>query len=107
MLSRNRSWLSSRCNNRAHRLANRLLLSNRLWSVHTRNNNYWREGANLDAIEITAITDPVARVNALLAGDMQMITAIDPKAFRQVESSSNAKLLSTPAALPRGGKFLS
>ncbi|MCP4187790.1 MAG: ABC transporter substrate-binding protein, partial [Gammaproteobacteria bacterium] len=39
-------------------------------SIHKRNENYWREGANLDAIEITGITDTVARVNALIAGDM-------------------------------------
>ena len=71
-------------------------------SVHVRNENYFREGANLDSIEITAITDPVARVNALLAGDMQMVTQIDPNAFRQVESSSTATLLSTPAALQLG-----
>ena len=71
-------------------------------SVHSRNENYWREGANLDAVEITAITDPVARVNALLAGDMQMVTQIDPKAFRQVESADGVTLLSTPAALQLG-----
>ena len=71
-------------------------------SVHVRNKNYWREGANLDAVEITAITDPVARVNALLSGDMQMVTQIDPKAFRQVESADGVTLLSTPAALQLG-----
>ena len=68
-------------------------------SVHKRNENYWRDGANLDALEITAITDPVARVNALLSGDMQMVTAIEPKAFRQIESASGVKLISLPAAL--------
>jgi peptide/nickel transport system substrate-binding protein len=71
-------------------------------SVHSRNKNYWREGANLDAIEMTAITDPVARVNALIAGDMQLITQIDPKAFRQIESADGVTLLSTPAALQMG-----
>jgi len=71
-------------------------------SVHSRNNNYWREGANLDAIEITAITDPVARVNALISGDMQMITQPDPNAFRQIESADNVTLLSTPAAVQLG-----
>jgi len=71
-------------------------------SVHVRNENYFRDGPNLDAIEITAITDPVARVNALLAGDMQIIAQVDPKAFRQIESSSTAKLLSVPAALQMG-----
>ena len=71
-------------------------------SVHKRNENYWREGGNLDAIEITAITDPLARVNALLAGDIQLATSIDPKAFRQIESADGVTLLSTPAALQLG-----
>ena len=71
-------------------------------SVHKRNENYWREGANLDTIEITAITDPVARVNALLAGDVQLCAQIDPKAFRQVEGTDGVTLLSTPAALQMG-----
>ena len=71
-------------------------------SVHLRNKNYWREGANLDACEITAITDPVARVNALIAGDMQLVTQVDPKAFRQIESADGVTLLSTPAALQMG-----
>ena len=71
-------------------------------SVHVRNNNYFRDGPNLDAVEMTAITDPVARVNALLAGDMQIISQVDPQAFRQIESSSSAKLLSIPAGLQMG-----
>jgi peptide/nickel transport system substrate-binding protein len=71
-------------------------------SIHKRNENYWRDGANLDSIEVTAITDPVARVNALLAGDVQMISQVDPKAFRQVESAMGYTLLSTPAAVQMG-----
>jgi len=71
-------------------------------SVHKRNENYWREGANLDACEITAITDPVARINALIAGDVQLIANVDPKAFRQLDSADGAHLVSTPAALQLG-----
>ncbi len=71
-------------------------------SVHTRNENYWREGANLDNIEITAVTDPIARVNALISGDMQLVTSIDAQAFRQVENAPGVTLLSTPAALQMG-----
>ena len=71
-------------------------------SVHKRNENYWREGANLDAIEVTAITDPVARVNALLAGDMQMVSTVEPNAFRQIEEGDGVTLLSTPAAAQVG-----
>jgi peptide/nickel transport system substrate-binding protein len=71
-------------------------------SIHSRNNNYWREGANLDAIEMTAITDETARVNALVAGDMQLVGGIDPKAYRQVEGSDDVRLISTPAAVQLG-----
>jgi peptide/nickel transport system substrate-binding protein len=71
-------------------------------SIQKRNENYWREGANLDACEITAITDTVARINALIAGDMQLIAQIDPKAFRQIESADGVNLLSTKGALQLG-----
>ena len=71
-------------------------------SISKRNENYWRKPANVDAIEITAITEPVARVNALISGDMQIITNVDPKAFRQVESAPGVTLLSTEAAVQLG-----
>lgn len=71
-------------------------------SVHLRNENYWRKPANLDAIEMTAITDPVARVNALIAGDVQIGATVDPVAFKQIENSSSAKLHSVPAAQQTG-----
>ncbi len=71
-------------------------------SISVRNENYWRKPANVDAIEITAITDPVARVNALLAGDMNIVTNLDPKSFRQVESGKGVGLLSVPAAVQLG-----
>ncbi len=67
-------------------------------SVHTRNENYWRDGPNLDACEITAITDPVARVNAVIAGDVDMGISIEPSAFRQIEDAEGVNLLSVPAA---------
>lgn len=71
-------------------------------SVHSRNEDYWREGANLDGLEITAITDTQARMNALISGDVQMATIIDPKAFKQIEAAPGVTLLSTPAALQLG-----
>lgn len=71
-------------------------------SVSKRNENYWREGANLDALEITAITDPIARVNALVAGDIQMAADIDPKAIRQVEQADGVHLNSIPGGAYNG-----
>ncbi len=71
-------------------------------STHIRNEDYWRDGANLEAIEITAITDPIARVNALISGDMQLATQIDPKAIRQVDAADGVSISSIPAALYMG-----
>jgi len=71
-------------------------------SVHRKNPNYWREGAHLDALEITAITDPVARANALIAGDVQLIAQIDPKAIRQVENAPGVRVSSIAAGTYMG-----
>ncbi|MGI9303622.1 MAG: ABC transporter substrate-binding protein [Gammaproteobacteria bacterium] len=68
-------------------------------SAHVRNEDYWRDGANLEALEITAITDPIARVNALIAGDVQLASNIDAKGLRLVEKSSNVRLISQQTGL--------
>ena len=70
-------------------------------AVHERNKNYWREGANLDEIQTTAITDPVARVNALLSGDIQLVANVDAKAIKQVESTPGVSISSVPS-----GKYM-
>ena len=56
-------------------------------SLHVRNEHYWREGANVEEIEIFAITDKVARTSALLSGDIDLMQALDPKAIKQVEAT--------------------
>ena len=66
-------------------------------SAHVRNPNYWRDGPNFDALEITAITDPIARVNALIAGDMDMIASVDSKGIRLIEQSDGVRVNSTPS----------
>jgi len=66
-------------------------------SLHKRNENYWREGANVDEVEIFGITDSTARVNALLSGDIDLMMDLDPKAISQVESSGNARVKSQPS----------
>ena len=71
-------------------------------STHTRNPNYWRDGANFDTLEITAITDPIARVNALIAGDMDLIYTVDAKGVRLIEQSDGVHINSTPSGLYGG-----
>ena len=55
-------------------------------SVGLKNRNYWKTGGPyLDSFEFIAIADNTARVNALLAGDIQLAGAIDPRSLRFVE----------------------
>ncbi|MEM9140428.1 MAG: ABC transporter substrate-binding protein, partial [Pseudomonadota bacterium] len=69
-------------------------------SVHTKNDNYWNdahEGPYLDQIEAFGITDTVARINALIAGDIQMCANLDPKAIGQIEDAPNAEVFAVPS----------
>jgi peptide/nickel transport system substrate-binding protein len=66
-------------------------------SVSVRNEHYWRDGPNLDEIEIFAITDKVARTSALLSGDIDMMQALDPKAIKQVEGTDGVGIWSVPS----------
>jgi peptide/nickel transport system substrate-binding protein len=63
-------------------------------SIHVRNDDYWRDGPNVDELEIFAITDKVARTSALLSGDIELMQALDPKAVKQVESASGVGIWS-------------
>ncbi|MGI9386021.1 MAG: ABC transporter substrate-binding protein, partial [Methyloligellaceae bacterium] len=66
-------------------------------SKHVRNDNYWRESANLESIEIFGVTDPIARVNALMAGDAQLASNIAPKSIPQVEARDGVEIISIPS----------
>jgi peptide/nickel transport system substrate-binding protein len=67
-------------------------------TVGVRNPNYWKPGKPyLDEIELIGIGDEPARVNALLAGDVHLIAAINPRSAQRIESSANASVLETTA----------
>ena len=68
-------------------------------STHVRNDNYWNNegGPYIDELEVFGITDGVARVNALISGDVDMIGNLDPKAIPQVEASDNAEVFAVPS----------
>ncbi|CAN0511896.1 unnamed protein product, partial [Discosporangium mesarthrocarpum] len=69
-------------------------------SIHTRNDNYWNSdhaGPYIDQYEFFAITDDVARVNALLSGDVQGISSVDPKSYDQIKGGANAELFAMPS----------
>jgi peptide/nickel transport system substrate-binding protein len=66
-------------------------------SVHVRNGDYWRDGPNIDQLELFAITESTARVNSLLSGDVHLISNLDPKAIKIVESTDGVGVWSVPS----------
>ncbi len=66
-------------------------------SIHVRNEDYWREGANLESFEVFAITDAVARTSALISGDIDMMEELSPKAIRQIDAAPGVQVKSLPS----------
>lgn len=65
-------------------------------TVGTRNPNYFEEGKPyLDEAEWFQISDPLARVNALLAGDIDMMGELDAKSIRKVEEAPGVEVVNT------------
>ena len=67
-------------------------------TVGERFGNYWGEGGYLDEIEHFGIGDPVARLNAFLAGDVDAMVNLPPKAISQVESAPGKSVWSLESA---------
>ncbi|NKX45674.1 ABC transporter substrate-binding protein [Roseicyclus persicicus] len=63
----------------------------------TRNPNYWKEDrAWFDRIELLAILDPAARLNALITGEVHLIDQVDPATIGMLEGRGVARILSIP-----------
>lgn len=69
-------------------------------TVVQRNPNYWKSGRPyLDEIELIGIPDEPSRVNALLAGDVQLVIAVDPRSTKRVKRANGYAVLETPSGL--------
>jgi peptide/nickel transport system substrate-binding protein len=67
-----------------------------------RNDSFWKDGRPyVDEFELINIVDSTARVNALLAGDVHIISEVRGAGVDAVQASSDAQLFITPA--PRYG----
>jgi peptide/nickel transport system substrate-binding protein len=66
-------------------------------SIAVRNPNYWKQGAGpyLDEIEFFGIPDVGARVNALLAGDVQFIGNVNPSSAKLILASKGFSIFET------------
>jgi len=65
-------------------------------TVGVRNEKYWKPGMpHLDEIELIGIGDEPARVNALLAGDVQLINAVTPNSAGRIKGTPGFTVLET------------
>jgi peptide/nickel transport system substrate-binding protein len=65
-------------------------------SIAVRNENYWKPNRPyLDEIEFVGITDESARVNALLAGQVDLIGAVDPRSVARVTATGKHAIFET------------
>jgi peptide/nickel transport system substrate-binding protein len=65
-------------------------------SVAVRNESYWKPGRPyLDEIEMVGITDESARVNALLAGQLDLIQSVSPRSVDRVTAGGKYAVFET------------
>jgi peptide/nickel transport system substrate-binding protein len=63
-----------------------------------RHHDYWKQGRGyVDAVELTVIADSAARMNALIAGQVDVIDRVDKKAVDLLKSAPSVSLLQSPA----------
>lgn len=63
-------------------------------ALAARNPNYWRQGAPyFDEVEIIAINDAQARINALLSGQVDVINRLDPRLVDSLKSNGNVSVV--------------
>ena len=64
-----------------------------------RNENYWgTDGPYVDELEYVGIADNTARINALLAGDINALLQLDQKATKLIERSGRAYVINAKSA---------
>ncbi len=67
-------------------------------SVFVKNPNYWQSGRPYaDQLTIIDFTDDTARVNALLAGQIDIADTVPTELLPQVQSNGNASVINNPA----------
>lgn len=67
-------------------------------TVVTKNRNYWKPGLPyLDEVELFAIADEPSRVNALLSGEVHVISEVNPRSTARIEQSPGHEFINVPS----------
>lgn len=65
-------------------------------SIAVRNPDYWKPGRPyVDTIECVGIVDEVARVNALLSGDIDLVSAVNPRSALRIAATPGFTFMTT------------
>jgi len=66
--------------------------------VFERNDNYWGDdGPYVDELEFVGIADNTVRINALIAGDINVLLQLDQKATRLIENTGVSYVINAPS----------
>lgn len=66
--------------------------------VFARFDDYWgSDGPYVDELEFIGIADNTARINALIAGDINVLFQLDQKATRLIENSAESYVINAPS----------
>jgi len=69
-------------------------------TIGTRNDSYFKSGhPYLDQIELIGISEDAARVNALLAGDVQLINSVNPRLTQRIAATPGYEVTETKSGL--------
>jgi peptide/nickel transport system substrate-binding protein len=67
-------------------------------AVAVRNENYWKPNRPyLDEIEHVGVSEETARVNGLLAGQLDLVLSVDPRSVNRITASSEHAIFETKA----------
>ena len=69
-------------------------------SVGTRNPNYFKPGLpHLDEVELLGVTDQAARVNALMSGDLHIVSTLSATDCKRIKATSDFAVLESKSGM--------
>lgn len=69
-------------------------------TVGSKNKNYWKPGLpHLDEVELMGVTDPAARVNALMSGDLHMVSTLSANDVKRLKQSGKFGILESKSGM--------
>ena len=65
--------------------------------VFNRNDNYWREAAEISSLTITSASESSTRVNTLLSGEADIVVNVPPQEVSRVDENDSTSISAVPS----------